>query len=131
MEIAGENINTFSIDHHALVAAPCQDLKTAERINHRLDKKGPRRVVSARTVVVAMILNRLDFTNRCLYLTHKFFESKLIEHLLGEAVSAHQLDDHTLGKALDKISNYVSSRLFGEVAFEIALGNKLLNSLLP
>jgi transposase len=129
MEMAGENIRTTAMDHHGLVAAVCRDLKIAERINQRLDRRDPRRIVSAGTAAVAMILNGLGFTNRRLYLTPQFFESKPVEALLGDGILAEHLDDHTLGKALDEIARYGSSQLFGELAFEIAIENNLLSSL--
>lgn len=129
MEIAGDDIKTYAMDHHGLVAAVCNDVGIAKRIDERIGKKDPRRIVSAGTSVVAMILNGLGFTNRRLYLTPQFFESKPVEHLLGENISARHLDDNALGKALDEISAYGSSRLFGEIAFEVALENNLLGSL--
>lgn len=129
MEIANDDIKTYAMDHHGLVAAVCNDLGIAKRINDRIGQGDPRRIVSAGTSVVAMILNGLGFTNRRLYLTPQFFESKPVEHLLGEPISARQLDDNALGKALDEISAYGSSQLFGEIAFEVALENNLLGSL--
>lgn len=129
MEIADDSLKTVVLDHHGLIAAVCADLKVAEKINERLNKReDPRRIVSAGKAAVALILNGLGFTNRRLYLTPQFFESKPVAHLLGAGITAEQLDDHTLGKALDEISDYGASRLFGEIAFEIALENNLLNS---
>jgi transposase len=130
MEIAGDNLKTRVMDHHGLVAAICKDLEIAEKIDARLyNKKDPRRIVSAGTGAVALILNGLGFTNRRLYLTPQFFESKPVEQLLGKEILAEQLDDHTLGKMLDEISDYGASRLFGEIGFEIALENDLLGHL--
>lgn len=129
MEIASEELKTQNMDHHGLVASVCQDLGIADKIDFRLDKKDPRRIVSAGTSVVAMILNGLGFTNRRLYLSPQFFESKPVKQLLGKDVTASQLDDHALGKALDEISAYGSSKLFGEVAFEIAIEHNLLSPL--
>ena len=117
------------MDHHGLVAAVCKDLGVAQKIDSRMKQKDPRRIVSTGTSAVAMILNGLGFTNRRLYLTSQFFESKPIERLLEGSIRAEHLDDHTLGKALDEISAYGASQLFGEVAFEIALENNLLGSL--
>lgn len=76
-----------------------------------------------------MILNGLGFTNRRLYLTPQFFESKPVERLLGGKISSHHLDDNALGKALDEMYEYGTSRLFGEIAFEVALENNLLGPL--
>ena len=63
MEIAGDDIKTYAMDHHGLVAAVCNDLGIAKRINERIGQRDPRRIVSAGTSVVAMILNGLGFTD--------------------------------------------------------------------
>jgi transposase len=76
-----------------------------------------------------MILNGLGFTNRRLYLTPQFFESKPVACLLDKRISSRHLDDNALGKALDEIYEYGASQLFGEIAFEIALENNLLGQL--
>lgn len=129
MEIAGDEMQSANLDHHGLVAAMCKELKIREKIDEKLGPGDKRRVVSAGMAVVAMILNGLGFTNRRLYLTHQFFQSKPIERLLGERLSAAAITDHTLGQALDEIADYGSSRLFGEVAFEIAVSHDLLGQL--
>jgi len=129
VEIAGDDIKSYAMDHHGLVAAVCKDLGIAEKIDMRINKRDPRRIVSAGIASVAMIVNGLGFTNRRLYLAHQFFESKPVDRLLGKAIAAEDLDDNTLGKALDEISDYGSSQLFGEIAFEIALENNLLGTL--
>ena len=126
MELAGDEARTQVMDHHGLVAAMCRDLGVAEKIDRRIGSRDPRRVVSAGTAIVGMILNGLGFTNRRLYLTPQFFETKPVERLLKEGIEAKDLDDHALGKALDEISAYGASKLFGEISFEIALENNLL-----
>jgi transposase len=129
MEIAGEEVKTLTMDHHGLVAAVCKDLGVAEKINKRMGKTNEKRVVSTGKSVIAMILNGLGFTNRRLYLTHQFYETKPVSILLDEDIRASDLSDYTLGHALDEIAAYGSSKLFGEVAFEIALENDLLGHL--
>lgn len=130
MEIAQDTIRTLSMDHHGLVAAMCKDLKIAEKINSRIKTDDKRRIVSTGKSVVAMILNGLGFTNRRLYLTRQFFETKPVEILLDdENIAASDITDHALGKALDEIAEYGSSKLFGEIAFEIAIENNLLGPL--
>lgn len=76
-----------------------------------------------------MILNGLGFTNRRLYLTHQFFDSKPTAMLLDDDIESSDITDYTLGHALDEIADYGSSQLFGEVAFEVALENNLLDHL--
>lgn len=128
MEIAKDELQTVNMDHHGIVASICQDLNIAERIDGRLKKSDPRRIVSPGTGAVAMILNGLGFTNRRIYLSPQYFKSKPVRELLGQDISAEHLDDHALGKSLDDIAAYGSSKLFGELAFEIALEHDLLGS---
>jgi transposase len=125
IEVSEGEIQTITVDHHGLVAAICQDLKIAERINSRLPTDS-RKKVSSGIATVAMIINGLGFTNRTLYLAHRFFESKPIERFLGVNLKAQDITDDTLGHALDDIAEYGSSKLFAEVAFEIAIENNLL-----
>lgn len=123
-----QEIKTATLDHIGLVAATCKDLDIGNKINRRFNNPDPRRVVSTGTAVVAMILNGLGFTNRRLYLTHQFFKDKPIERLLGETLKAEDITDSTLGKALDEIADYGPTRLFAEVAYEIAVENNLLGT---
>lgn len=127
-EVAGEEVQAQAMDHHGLVAAVCNDLKLAERINKRLNVD-PQRKVSPGHAVVAMILNGLGFTNRRLYLSHQFFANKPVEALLGDGISASDITNHTLSHTLDEIARYGSSTLYGEVAFETVLENNLLSEL--
>lgn len=129
MEVADENVKTLSMDHHGLVAATCKDLGIAAKINDKIGNQDERRIVSTGKAVVAMILNGLGFTNRRLYLTHQFFDSKPTEVLLDEDIKASDITDYTLGHALDEIAEYGSSKLFGEIAFEVAIENNLLGDL--
>ena len=124
--VRAKDISTEVIDHHGLVAAVSRDLGIAEKINRRIGSKDPRRKIQPGLAVVAMIINGLGFTNRRLYLTPQFFQSKAIEFLFEEKVCAEDFDDHALGKSLDEIADYGSSRLYGEVAFDIALEQGLL-----
>ena len=126
MEVAGTEVQTFAMDHHGIVAAVCRDLKLQDKVDNRLHSQDPRRVVSPGQAVVAMILNGLGFSNRRLYLTPQFFENKPIDRLLDSSLSAKNLDDHTLGKALDEIAEYGVTKFFGEIAFSIALEQNLL-----
>jgi transposase len=128
LEVADSNLKTFPLDHHGLIAAVCKDLQIADRIDQLLPVHDAR-VVSPGRAVVALILNGLGFTNRRLYLTPQFFASKPVERLLDAPIQAQDLNDYALGHALDDLSAYGVSRLFGTVAFGIALDHKLLGGL--
>jgi transposase len=121
-----KDLTTEVIDHHGLVAAVSRDLGIADKINRRIGSKDPRRKIQPGLAVVAMIINGLGFTNRRLYLTPQFFQSKAVKFLFEEKVCAADFDDHALGKALDEISDYGSSKLYGELAFDIGLEQGLL-----
>lgn len=124
--LRSKELSTEVMDHHGLVAAVSRDLGIAEKINRRIGSKDPRRKIQPGLATVAMIINGLGFTNRRLYLTPQFFQSKAITFLFEEQVCANDFDDHALGKCLDEIAGYGSSKLYGEVAFEIAIEQGLL-----
>lgn len=124
--MAGSEVQTFNMDHHGIIAGMCKDLGLKEKIDQRIHKGDPRRVVSPGMAVVAMILNGLGFSNRRLYLTPQFFEHKPIDKLFGGDFLPSDFDDHTLGKALDEIAKYGVSQFFGEIAFEIAAEQNIL-----
>ncbi len=126
LEIAPDNVSSERMDHDGLVAAACRDLGLVEKINQRIGNQDPRRVIQPGVAVMAMMINGLGFTNRRLYLSPQFFNSKAISQLFEQAITPEQLDEHALGKALDEIAAYGSSQLYGEVAFEIALEQGLL-----
>ena len=127
LKLECDALQTLSMDHHGLVASVCKDLGIAEKIDTLISNQDKRRVVSPGQSVVAMILNGLGFTNRRLYLTSQFFETKPIEHLLDdEELTADDLTDYTLGHTLDEIYDYGASELFAQVAFDVAIEQKLL-----
>jgi transposase len=50
-----------------------------------------------------MILNGLGFVSAPLYMFSKFFEGKATEHLLGEGITAEQINDDRIGAVLDDL----------------------------
>ena len=125
VEVSNGKIQTAAMDHLGLIAAICQDLKIAQRIDDLLPCN-PQRKVSPGMAVLAMIINGLGFTNRRLYLTPQFFESKALERLIGPDFEAKDFTDYTLGHALDDIAAHGASKLFAQVAFGVAIDNNLL-----
>jgi transposase len=125
-----EGVKSYVLDHHGIVAGVCDELGIVERINARIKSKDDRRIIQPGFAVKAMIINGLGFSNRQLYLTPQFYESKALGLLLGEGIKASDLNDHTLGKALDEIYAYGPTRLFGEVAFEIGHEKGLFNGMM-
>ena len=122
-----ETVITKQLGHLGLIAAVVKKLKIVEKIDRRLPvSKEHGAIVTMGQRVSAMILNGLGFLNDRLYLHSMFFEDKPIEHLLGEGITADNLNDDALGRALDAIYDYGTTKLFSELAFEIANEHNLL-----
>jgi len=126
MELSDGNVSSKVMDHLGIVAGVCQELGIAKRIDEKIRKQRSDRKLSCGTSSVAMIINGLGFTNRRLYLTLQFYESKATELLLGEGIKSEDVTDSTLGQALDEIAEYGSSKLFSEVAYGMAKEQGLL-----
>jgi transposase len=63
-----------------------------------------------------MVLNGLGFVGRALYLTPEFFRTKPVDRLIGEGISAEQLNTHSLSRALDRLFERGVTEVFVGVA---------------
>lgn len=114
-------ITTKNLNHLGIVAATLRDNRIGERIDFLLGEQQVTAKVTLGQCVSAMILNGLGFANRALYLVSRFFIDKPVDILLGRGIEASDLNDDTLGKALDIIADYDQTRFFADIAFPIAL----------
>lgn len=118
-------IKAESLGHLGLLAGTIQDLGIMEKIDAQLGvveggvRYGQR--------VGAMVLNGLGFVNTALYMTPRFFHDKPIDLLLGENVSAAQLNDDSLGRCLDKIGSYGATKWYSELALDVVRDAGLLS----
>ena len=110
------------LDHLGLVSGLIDELGWVEQIDQRLPKPKDA-AVSCGQAIKAMILNGLGFSQRTLYLSPLFFENKPVHRLIGEGITAAQLDDNLLGRTLDKIYAH------GLESFYTPLAQQALNSL--
>ncbi len=78
------------------------EMGIVEEINTRIGRSS-REKVSAGVIVKAMLLNGLGFVSDPLYMFGKFFEGKPTEHLLGEGITAEQINDDRIGQVLDDL----------------------------
>ena len=118
---------TQSLDHLGLVSSVARDLGIVEKLDARLpvlSEKGA--IVTMGERVLGMILNGLGFTNDRLYMVSDFFRNKAISRLIAPHVRAEHLNDDALGRCLDAIHAYGTTKLFSEVAFEIGLEQNVL-----
>jgi len=120
-------ITTKQLGHLGLISSVIKKLKLVDKIDSRLPvSKEHGSIVSMGQRVSAMILNGLGFLNDRLYMHSVFFEDKAVEFLLGEGITANHINDDALGRALDAIYSYGTTKLFSEIAFDVANENKLL-----
>jgi transposase len=75
---------------------------------------------------LALIINGLGFTDERLYVVSQFFQNKPVERLIGKGVKAEHLNDDALGRLLDAIYAYGTTKIYGEIAFEIGQEKGLL-----
>ena len=105
------------IQHLGIISGICAECRLAELIDLHIEQK--RRKVSIGQAVQAMILNALGFTGRALYLTPRFYTIRPVDVLVGSGLRARDLNDSSLGTALDAIYEYGITELFYSVTKNI------------
>lgn len=114
------------LEHHGLVASIIEKFKLVEQFDKKLPiSKEKGAIVTHGQRIKAMIINGLGFMANPLYLSPEFFEGKAVSRLIGEGIKAEHLNDDALGRTLDAIYVAGSTKLFAEVAFEIASRHQL------
>jgi len=129
IDIAATDIIPLYLDSLGIISSLTKELGIADKIDAKLYNNDKRRKVTPGKAVEAMILNTLGFSERALYLTPNFYRTKPVSQLLGSNIKSEDLNDNTLGHALDEIDEYGSTKLFSEIVFEIALEKDLLNNI--
>src|SRR5260370_19258393 len=110
-EVVVEHLN-----HLGIVAEVCEEIGVAEWLNAQATPA--RQQVSVGTATVAMLLNGLGLSNRRLYLVPQFFATKAVERLLGPGITAEDLNDDCLGRALDWLYAHDPTTLFAGIALQ-------------
>jgi len=105
---------TQDLGHLGLVAGMCKELRIAEMVDKVMPPSDKQ--ISHGTAVCAMILNGLGFINQRLYLMPEFFQNKPVDRLLGEGITADQLNDDTLGRTMDAIYDYNPTELYAHIS---------------
>lgn len=108
-----------SLDHLGLVSGMIDELGIVERLDSLLETDGVVRKVSLGTLIKALVLNGLGFSQRTLYMVSSFFSDKPIELLLGAGIESSHLNDTTLGRCLDAIYQHGSTSLYANIAPDI------------
>lgn len=123
-----DTVSSEHLGHLGLVAATIRELGIIEKIDSRLELNERRGgIVSYGRRVAAMVLNGLGFMNSRLSMTTHFFQDKPVAQLLDSEVNAEHLNDDCLGRCLDKIADYGVTKLYSEIAFEVAQEQGILS----
>lgn len=107
-----------SIDHLGIVAGTFHKLGLAQLIDRALPKIGQHRLSSSQ-ILLAFILNGLGFTERRLYLFPEYCQNLDLERLIGPDISASHFNESVLGRLLDQIHAYGSTKLFTDLVTQM------------
>jgi transposase len=110
-------LGSKNLNHHGIVAAMCRELQVAEIID-ALIPAGNRKKLSFGQLTEGMLINGLGFTTKPLYLTPMFFEDTDVEALFGKDITAEDFSDDSLGRCLDKMSEFGIEEIFSRIAYQ-------------
>ena len=111
------NIDVKQIDHLGIVAGFCDQVDLVQLIDEQVGKDN--RTVSVGTAVKAMVVNALGFTGRALYLTPIFYRNRAVDLLIDPDLTADDLNDASLGTALDVLYESGVTEVFLRVSRRI------------
>ena len=114
MNYQKEEVESNNLDHLGII----DEIGIVEEIN-KIFLIEIREKVNTGEIVKAIILNRLGFVWRPLYLFPQFFEKKAIEYLLGVGIEVEDLNDGKIGRVMDKLYKYGLTKLFLIIALEV------------
>ena len=114
------NIKQQEVHYYGIISGICKKIGLVEEING-LTSSDPQRKVSVGQGVLALIINGMGLTmSKPMYLIPEFFRTKSTEILIGKGISPDDLNDDSLGRALDQIAETGVSKIFSHVAFRAA-----------
>ena len=117
MTLSPSSESTTHLGHYGLIAGVFDELCISDLIDNLLPKKSSHNIPHS-TVIKAMCINGLGFTERRLYLFPDFFENLPTERLLGEGVLPEHLNDDVFGRTLDKIYEFGATELFNHIILQ-------------
>lgn len=109
-----ENYKQKIIQHLGIVAGICNEIELIKTIDNEIGK--PRRKVTVGQAVQSIILNALGFSGRAMYLHPDYYRKRPVEKLVGEGIVPEDLNDDSLGTALDALYDYGITELFYVIA---------------
>jgi transposase len=127
------DVSSVRLDHLGLPATLAEEIGLVDALDE-LVPLDPRATLSFGQTVLAMILNSMGFTSKPLYMSPDFFKRRDLKFLLGGSktqkdleLNASHLNEHKLGRTLDRIASIGPDRVFLTAAVKAfrALGVKV------
>jgi transposase len=119
--LSPDQVSGQILGHLGLVSATISKIGLIEQVDKRIplsENHGSHVTMGER--MAAMILNGLGFIDDRLYMFPEFLDDKPVARLFGKDLSAEHFNDDALGRCLDGIYEYGPTKLFSEIAFDIA-----------
>lgn len=113
-------VKAKSLNYMGLIAGTIQDIGLIEKIDKLLPLNSGKGVITTNGQrVSAMIMNGLGFMNDRLYMVQEFYNDLSMEKLFSGDVKAENFNDDALGRALDAIHEYGTTKLFANISYAI------------
>lgn len=122
-------VEVKSLNYMGLIAGAIQDINLVEKIDKILPLNTEKGVITTNGQrVSAMIMNGLGFMNDRLYMVQEFFNDKPMEKLFNGDVKAEHFNDDALGRALDGIYEYGTTKFFANISYAIGIELNLIGN---
>ncbi len=113
--------STKSLNHLGLLSGVIKKVKLVDRIDKMIPvptDKGA--IVTMGERVAAMIYDALSFVDTRLYMFPQFLSQKPVKRILGQHLSAESFTHDALGRCLDEIHSYRTTKFVSDIIFSIA-----------
>jgi len=109
-----EDIESYDVQHLPIVAAFCDKIEICAIVDKALDCNME---ASCGKIVKGLILNTLSGRDP-LYRVEEYFSHQDVELLVGKGTESSAFSDDNIGRVLDRIFSYGTSKLFSEISLE-------------
>ena len=113
-------INQQEMHYYGIISGISKRIGLIEEID-KMTKSDPNKKVSFGQSVLAIMLNGMGLAmSKPLYKVEEFLRTKPVNILIGKGIKAKDFNDDTLGRALDAIAEYGTSKMFSTIALKAA-----------
>jgi transposase len=114
-----EKYKSENLGHLGLVAAMCNEIGIAQTIDEWIPSDSKNKKISHGQCIVSLVLNGMGFMTQALYLAPDFFADKPVSRLLGGDITAQDINDDVLGRALDAVFLADPTKLYSILSSKI------------